>query len=51
MNWALVDANGIVQNLIAYDGKTPYSPPTGMTLEQVNPWVQVGQNIDTPEPV
>jgi len=48
--WALVDANGIVQNIIVYDGSSPYTPPQGLTLEQVNNWVQIGQNVNTPQP-
>ena len=51
MKWALIDENGIVKNLIAYDGAALYTPTAGLTLQQVNPWVQVGQNADTSEPL
>lgn len=33
-NWCLIDASGNVDNVISYDGVSPYTPPTGMTLVQ-----------------
>ena len=30
--YALIDSNGIVQNIIIWDGETEYTPPTGQTL-------------------
>jgi hypothetical protein len=48
MQGALVDSNGIVQNFIVYDAN--YTPPAGFTVQQVNSWVQMGQNINTAEP-
>lgn len=39
-NWCLVDANGMVDNVISYDNApsspeySPYTPPTGMNLIQ-----------------
>ena len=50
MNWCLVDAAGFVKGIIVYNGTDPYTPAEGLTLQQVNNWVQVGQNINTPEP-
>lgn len=31
-NYAIVDGTGTVSNVIAWDGVTPYAPPTGTTL-------------------
>ncbi len=50
MQWALVDRNGIIQNVIAYDGVSPYTPAEGLTLQQVNIWLGRGNNINDPEP-
>ena len=33
-NYAIVDATNTVINVIAYDGVSPYTPPTGTTLVQ-----------------
>jgi hypothetical protein len=30
-NYALVDTSGIVQNVVVWDGVTPWSPGTGLT--------------------
>lgn len=48
MKWALVK-NGIVENLIEYDGVTPYNP-VGFSVEQVNDWLVIGDPTDKPEP-
>jgi len=29
--------------------KWRYTPPEGLTVQQVNYWVQIGQSVDTPE--
>lgn len=50
MQWALVDLNSIVQNIISYDGKSSYTPPIGLTLMQVNSWINIGMNINTLKP-
>lgn len=50
MNWALVDSNNIVQNIIVYDGESIYIPQAGFTLQQVNSWINIGQNINTSQP-
>lgn len=34
MNYAVIDKNGIVQNIIIYDGVSPYNPGAGLTLVQ-----------------
>lgn len=50
MKYALVDNDGIVQNIIEYDGVSTYTPLQGHTLSQANSWIQIGDHIDTPEP-
>lgn len=50
MIWALVDSENTVQNIIVYDGITPYVPPNSLTLQQINPWVKIGQSVHTPQP-
>lgn len=35
MRYALVDANDIVQNLIVWDGVTPYTPSAEYRLERI----------------
>jgi hypothetical protein len=53
MQYAFVDSNNICQNLIAYDPSLPHGqvvPPTGQTLQEVNDWIQIGQNINASEP-
>ena len=32
MNYAVIDQNGNVVNIIVYDGFSPYNPGVGMTL-------------------
>lgn len=51
MNWAILDPNGIVLNIITYDGSSPFAPPAGCTIAQVNNWVQIGQNQNTSQPI
>ena len=46
MMYALVDSKGIVQNLIEYDGFSPYAPAEGLTVQQVNDWLKIGSNIN-----
>lgn len=50
MKWALVDGGGIVLNTIAYEEDSDYSSRDGYSLIQINDWINIGQNIDTPEP-
>lgn len=51
MKWALVDSNDIVQNIIVYNGISPLNlTGTELTLEQVQLWIEIGMNINTPEP-
>ena len=49
MKWALVDRNNIVQNVIDYDGTSTYTPLSYLTLEQVNDWINIGDNKDKQE--
>ena len=35
MVWALIDANNNIVNTIAYDGTSPYTPPDGLRLADV----------------
>lgn len=46
MQWALVDANNIVQDLIVYDGHAVYTPEAGLELMQVNDWIGMGDAAD-----
>ena len=32
MAWFLVDAQSIIDNIIEYDGVSPYTPPNGLKL-------------------
>lgn len=52
MKWGLVDSNAICQNIIQYDGSSPYEAPEGLVLQQINDWIQIGDNvsIDPPPP-
>ncbi len=34
MNWCLVNEDGLVINVIIYDGISPYTPPQGTSLIQ-----------------
>lgn len=49
MQWALVNSNNIIENLIAYDGGAPYEPAEGLTLMQVNDWLLIGEKINKAE--
>ena len=49
MKWALVE-NDIVKNVIVYDEQSSYTPPEGQSLIQVNDWIDIGENINLPEP-
>lgn len=51
MQYALVDANGIIQNVIEYDGISAYTPPIGLSVQQANDWLIIGNNITDPIPV
>lgn len=53
MKWALVDSQNIVQNTIDYDPLEPYGPysaPAGLILMQINDWIEIGQDTQTPDP-
>ena len=50
MRWAIVDGNGEIQNIIAYDGISAYAPPNGFTLQQVNDWLGIGSGINDTQP-
>jgi hypothetical protein len=50
MKWALVDAGNVVKNLIVYDGVSRYIPPDGLSIIQVNDWVEIGELVDKAEP-
>lgn len=43
MKWAIIN-NDIVENIIEYDGVATYIPNTGNVLEQINDWVNIGDN-------
>ena len=49
MKYALIGSNNIVVNVIEYDGIAPYTPADGLFLEQVNAWVKIGDDKNTPE--
>lgn len=42
MQWALVDQNLIIQNLIVYDGISTFTPEDGLTLLQVDDGLTIG---------
>ena len=46
MKWALINEDGMVVNIIAYDGKAPYRPADGLSLVEVNDWVEIGEHKD-----
>jgi hypothetical protein len=50
MQWALVDKNGTIQSLIVYDGVSPYKPWPWLTLQQVEDWITLGENMSDPQP-
>lgn len=50
MKWALVDSQNIVQNIISYDGVSPFQPQEGQILIKINDWVNLGDNININEP-
>ena len=51
MKWALIDPNGQVINIIIYDGVSEFQAPGGVTLLQVNDWINIGDNKNDPKPV
>lgn len=51
MKWALVDPSNIVMNLIVYDGVAEFTPPSSLTLRQVEDWIRIDQDADAPKPV
>lgn len=46
MKWALVDDAGIVINVIEYNGTSLYTPPAGVSLQQVDESINIGDHID-----
>jgi len=50
MKYALVDFNGIVQNIVVYDGSSVYTPPAGLKLTKVNDWLNIGDHISKESP-
>jgi len=49
MKHALIDTNGVVQNIIVYDGVSPYNPAP-LILEQVADHINIGDHKDAPPP-
>lgn len=49
MKYALHNEHGIIVNVIEYDGKNKYNPGAGLTLCEINDWVQIGDHKDTPK--
>lgn len=50
MKYALVNISNIVVNVIAYNPNSEYTPPSGLTVESVNDWVEIGDAVSMPEP-
>jgi hypothetical protein len=50
MRMALVDDKGIVKNVIVYDPSKEWNPPAGLTLVEVNDWVNIDDAYDKPLP-
>lgn len=46
MNWALVNESGIVENIIEYDGVEPYIPADGLSLLEINDWIDISDHKD-----
>jgi hypothetical protein len=42
MNYLLIDADGLVVNVIVINDGTPFSPPSGHTVEPVSQGVWIG---------
>lgn len=54
MKYALVNKDSIIENVVAHDPALPhggYEPPTGLSIMEVNDWLNIGDNINAPEPV
>lgn len=50
MQYAIIDRNGTIVNIIVYDGNSSYDPGENFTLELVNDWIDIGMNKDEPKP-
>lgn len=50
MKWALVDSQNIINNIISYSEDSNYLPPPDLQLIQVNDWLNIGDNINLPQP-
>jgi len=50
MQWALVDSNNVVVNIIVIDPEKEYKPPQGLALREINDWVHMGRDADMPKP-
>jgi len=51
MKYALVNSQNIVVNVIALQNVNAYRAPPGLTVMQVNDWVQIGDLSDAAKPV
>jgi hypothetical protein len=53
-NYLMIDESGIVQNCIVWDGVTPFEPPEGWTLAELEEgeYYELGQprGIEPPPP-
>lgn len=50
LKYALIDADNIIRNIIEYDGVSAYKPPTGLRVQQVEDWLDIGHNANDPAP-
>lgn len=50
MKYALIDSNGLIQNLIVHNPSSSYTPPSGLAIASVNDWLHVGQHITDAAP-
>ena len=51
MKWALVDKDNIVKHLIVYDGVAEYKPADGLSLIEVNDWIDKEDHKDKLKPI
>ncbi len=50
MQYAIIDPNGVIINLVAYDGVSKFTPAGGTKLVKVNDWLHLGDNQNDPQP-
>ena len=48
MKYALTDSDGVVINIIEYNGVSKYNP-SPYSLHEINDWVNIGDHKDTPK--